>query len=200
MGLDVGDEYVGKDGISSWMMAVDDKFNPFSGDQLGRSRRNLRWDHLIMVVRDIKDAVPSVIVENRHAPNSFAFRQKWVKKIIGADLADCGDEITAAIGSIVSWSQIILDQKPVLQFRIEDQQHLFREYVASVASRLNHNINIEDVKVNAAKLYGGVRPKKPAVDPTKWDALAPEVKRKVVWYSETFGYKSPVALDRSAQV
>src|SRR5689334_22854394 len=44
LGLDVGGEEVGADGISSWMMAVDDRYHPYGDDELGQSRRNLKWD------------------------------------------------------------------------------------------------------------------------------------------------------------
>ncbi|HKU53767.1 MAG TPA: hypothetical protein VJP60_00260, partial [Rhizomicrobium sp.] len=64
LGLDVQDEKVGEDGISSWMMAVEDRSNPFGNDQLSRSRHHLSWDQMILVVRDIRTAVPSVILEN----------------------------------------------------------------------------------------------------------------------------------------
>lgn len=195
MGRDVGDEFVGKDGISSWMMAVEDKFNPFSANSLGRSRRNLRWDHLIVVTRDINDAVSSVILENKYSPTSYAFRQRWIKRITGLDLSDSCDEMAAAIQSIVAWYKIILDQKPVLKFRIEDQQHLLREFVAPASHQPGHSAESLDVRVNAAKLYGGVRHEKPEIGPADWEALAPDVKRKVIWYGEMFGYKSPFSLE-----
>jgi len=173
------------------MMAVDDDLNPFSADKLGRSRRNLRWDHLIAVTRDIKDAVPSVMIENKYAPTSYAFRRRWIKRITGLDLADSSNEMIAAIHSIVAWYRIILEQKPVLQFRIEDQQNLLRKFVASASPQSGYNAKGVDVKVNAGKLYHGVRHEKPEIGPADWEALAADVKRDVIWYSEAFCYKNP---------
>lgn len=192
LGLDVGDEYVGAHGISSWMMAVDDRQNPYSSDELGRSRRNLAWDWLFLVVRDIESAVPSVIVESEHAADSYAFRRKHIRKQLGVDLDDAPDALGKAILSLTCWSRIVLAQSPHFAFRIEDQQNEFRDFlvahgvVPSVAAALDVN-----EKVNSQKAYGGVTYEKPHIASDDWARLGSELKDHVAWYCCQFGYRDP---------
>lgn len=192
LSLDVGDEYVGAHGISSWMMAVDDRHNPYAGDELGRSRRNLAWDWLFLVVRDIKSAVPSVIVENEHAADSYAFRRKHIRKQLGIDLDDAPDALGKAILSLSCWSRIVLAQSPHFVFRIEDQQNEFRDFLVahgvapSAAATLDVNEN-----VNARKPYAGVTYEKPHIAFDVWGRLGSDLKDHVTWYSQQFGYRDP---------
>lgn len=66
VGLDVGHESVGSDGISSWMFAVDGD-NPYYSDKNARSRLALSWKYLIMAVRDPVDAIGSIIRDSIYA-------------------------------------------------------------------------------------------------------------------------------------
>ena len=192
LGIEVGDEWVGAGGISSWMMAVDDRHNPYSGDELARSRRNLLWDWFILVVRDIEPAVTSVMLENEHAVQSYKFRRKHILKKLGVDLDGTKDAMTKAILSIVYWSRIILAQSPDFIFRIEDQQERFRDFLVEnrvtmpevSAARVNE-------KENARKSYDGVIYEKPQIAADAWTQLSPEFKDHVAWYCTQFGYRNP---------
>jgi hypothetical protein len=192
MDLDVGDEGVGKHGACSWMLAVDDRWSPYGADPVGRSRRNLKWDWLTLVVRDLQSAVPSVIVENRHAPRSLAYRRKHIRLQLGIDLADCPDEFHAALRSIVCWVRIIANQSPDFSFRIEDQQAELRRFVAA---KLGRELSAEkdvDVRDNSEKTYEGQKWPKPEILAADWDRLSGEVKTEVAWYCGRFGYANPV--------
>jgi hypothetical protein len=190
MNLDIGDEGVGRDGACSWMLAVDDRWSPYGSDPVGRSRRNLKWDWLLLVVRDLATAVPSVMLENRHAPKSLVYRRKHIRKKLGIDIADCPDEFTVALLSITAWVRIIADQSPDLAFRIEDQQ---RELRAFVAGKMNIAAGAPDTDIrdNADKEYGGVRPERPRVSALEWKGLPVDIKSEVDWYCATFGYANP---------
>jgi hypothetical protein len=192
LGLDVQDEKVGEDGISSWMMVADDRHNPFGNDELSRSRRYISWGQMILVVRDIKTAVPSVILENLHSTASFDFRRKHILRQQGIDLADYGDNLSRAVVSIVCWTRMVLAQEPKFWFRIEDQQLQLRQYLATQKTPPQPaSQNFENVMTNAGKEYGGKLHEKPALSDQDWRNLPDKLKQDVIWYSKTFGYDLP---------
>jgi hypothetical protein len=193
LGLDVQDEKVGEDGISSWMMMVEDRSNPFGNDILSRSRRHLSWDQMILVVRDIKTAVPSVMLENQHSAASFNFRRKHISRQLGIDLADYADGLSQAVVSIVCWTRMAIAQKPNFFFRIEDQQPEFRMYMASQKDLAQSNSrNFENIVTNSGKEYGGKLHEKPSLSDQDWINLPDQIKQDVIWYSKTFGYDIPL--------
>jgi len=193
LGVEVGDEWVGARGISSWMMAVDDRRNPYANDELGRSRRNLLWDWLILVVRDIETATPSVMLENEYALPSYSFRRKHILKKVGVDLDDTKDAMSKAILSIVYWSRIILAQSPDFKFRIEDQQERFRDFlVESKIAMPEASATRVNEKENAGKRYGGMAREKPQIAADAWAGLGSELKDHVAWYCAQFGYRDPI--------
>jgi hypothetical protein len=193
--LYVGDEWVGPHGISSWMMAVDDRRNPFSLDEFGRSRRHLKWDWLFQVVRDIEASVPSVIIENERAPASYAFRRKHIQKQMGIDLDAAPNPMAKAVQSIVCWTRIIQQQQPHFSFRIEDQQERFRDFLVEhkIADAAAAEIPVNE-NTNAQKIYYGVRYEKYELSHSDWSGLEPRLKDEVVWYCDTFGYKNPLSV------
>jgi len=77
MGLDVGHEADGKDGLASWMFAVDGAV-PYAQSPVARRREAMRWGALIQPVRNIATAVPSIMRDNIFAPPSYAFRRSRI--------------------------------------------------------------------------------------------------------------------------
>ncbi len=191
MELDVGDEGVGRHGACSWMLAVDDKWSPYGSDRIGRSRRNLKWDWLVLVVRDLRSAVPSVILENRYAEGSLAYRRKHIRKQLGIDIAKCENEFTAALTSITAWVRIIVNQSPDLIFRVEDEQGALRSFVADKLQLTAWDTSAGAITDNSNKVYGDIRPDKPTVTASDWLRLPDQLSRQVDWYCATFGYPKP---------
>ena len=189
--VDVKGEAVGKNGISSWMLAVDDKWSPYGDDTLGRSRRNLSWDWHILVVRDLNTAVPSVMIENKYAEQSFLYRRKHILRKFDYDLAVSGDEITAAVLSIIFWTKIILEQSPALAFRIEDEQYKLKEFVLRTLGMDDRSA--EDIHANAQKSYDGTKHTKPILSRHDWHNLSNRIKLEVDWYCNRFQYPHPLA-------
>jgi hypothetical protein len=192
MNLDIGDEGVGKHGACSWMLAVDDRWSPYGSDPIGRSRRNLKWDWLLLVVRNLQSAVPSVIVENRHAPRSLAYRRKHILAQLGIDIGNCPDEFTMAVRSITCWVRIIADQSPDFSFRIEDQQAELRRFVGSKIEIDSSHQQDLDIRDNAEKAYQGQIWSKPEISDVNWQNLSGDAKIEIDWYCSRFGYANPI--------
>ena len=190
--LDVGIEAIGKHGIASWMMAVED-VNPYSFDVFAASRRNLRWDAMVFVVRDLRSAAASVILENLYEPPSFKFRRRHLLDQFNVDIGNCQNDLTAAVLSIAYWIRIILGQKPALWFRVEDQQEKLRDFALQMfklpTPEPDEPLNIRS---NVEKPYFGVKREKPTITQDDWNQLADPVKADINWYCATFGYASPL--------
>jgi GR25 family glycosyltransferase involved in LPS biosynthesis len=192
LGLDIGQESDGVDGLSSWMFAVDAVENPYAADKLSRSRRALAWDHFIVPVRNLVDASASVIRENQYAPQSYEFRRSHILSARGIDLDYFSSALEQAVWSLTSWMRMLMDQSPDLVFRIEDQADDLKQYLiheSIIPSSLN-SITLDKSKVNSDKPYKGLVYPKPAVDADSLRSFCQTTLNEIEWYCRTFGYYS----------
>jgi len=193
LGLDVGHEKLGKDGISSWMFAVDAEDNPYALDTAARTRRSLAWKFLLMPVRGLATAVGSVMRDSVHAPPSYAFRREHILRLTGLDLDTLATPLERAVRSVTAWARIVLAQKPDLWFRIEDPPEQLREFLiaAQLCPPQARTLQLDMSPVNADKPYKGVRHPKPDVDAAAWRALPAATQAEIAWYCASFGYANP---------
>lgn len=192
LGLDIGHERDGKDGISSWMFAVEDAQNPYAVDPVAASRCQLRWDHLLHPVRNIVSAVPSIMREDAHAPLSLAFRSHHILRETGTDLDLQVDAFAKAVLSMLEWSRIIERLKPALVFRIEDQQDRLVAYLRNNALIAHSKMPPSGtVKTNEDKAYQGFYYPKPTIGAADWAKLDAATWSGVVAYCQRYGYDVP---------
>lgn len=193
LGLDVGHEKLGTDGISSWMFAVDADRNPYALDEVASSRRSFVWRYLVMPVRDIGAAAGSVMRDSLHAPPSYDFRREHVLRHLDIDLNDLADPLERAVWSVTSWARIVLGQQPDLCWRIEDQQELLRAFLLDqgLCPGAQRVTVLDTSPVNSDQLYRGVRYLKPHVSANDWAALSRTTREEVSWYCRLFGYGLP---------
>lgn len=192
LGLDIGHETDGSDGVSSWMMSVDDPENPWAGHPIASSRSRLHWDFCVHPVRKITDAIPSIMREDQYAPVSKDFRRRHILKLCGVDLAGCKSDFEHAVQSLVCWSRIIHATRPDLHFRIEEDAEILLDFLRTKG--IDVSVKPGDLvlsPVNENKLYKGKRYPKPDISREDWDALPEQIWQGVVWYCETFGYPLP---------
>ena len=78
LGLDIGHESDGKDGLSTWCFGSEGEA-PYWKDPIARRRNSLKWSKLIMPIRVINNAVPSIMRDNIFSPKSYEFRRYWIK-------------------------------------------------------------------------------------------------------------------------
>ena len=200
LGLDVGHEKLGKDGISSWMFAVDADDNPYALDAAARTRRALAWKHLLMPVRDLATAVGSVMRDSAHAPPSYNFRREHILRLTGLDLDTLATPLERAVRSVTAWARIVLAQHPDLCFRIEDPPERLREFLigAGLCPPERRALRLDTTPVNADKPYQGVRHPNPEVDAAAWQALPAATRAEIAWYCASFGYADPAAAKTAA--
>lgn len=191
MGLDIGHEADGKDGLSSWMLAVDDEA-PWAADPVARRRAALSWNRSIMPLRDIASAVPSIMRDNIFAPLSYDYRRRHILSCFGVDLNGLKTNFQRAVASYCYWNEIILATHPDLVFRIEEDGRELYDFVAEGrGGEIAPFGEIDRSPVNDDKPYKGVRRRKPEAGPQDWADLPEAVWRQVVSFCERHGYAVP---------
>ncbi len=192
MGLDIGHEKDGRDGISSWMFAVDAPQYPFAADPIARSRKALAWEICLQPVRDIATAVPSIMRDNLYSEPSCAFRRDQIKAALGVDLDAAQSNFERAVLSLVSWSRIIAEMQPDLWFRIEDGDQVLADFlVARGVVAPDKTRDSGGGALTADTPRQGVKQPKDTISAADWASLPAETWRQVEWYCTTFGYALP---------
>lgn len=193
LGVDVGHERAGSEGISSWMFAVDSDASPYALDEIASTRLALAWRWLVVPVRQLTDAAPSTIRENQYAPPSYAYRRQHVLKNLGVDLDLATSPLDKAVWSLTSWTRILMLQGPDLVFRIEDQSELLRSFLIDkgLAPPEAISVVLDTSPINANKKYKGVTYPKPESSASDWADLSEKTWAEINWYCETFGYAAP---------
>lgn len=195
MGFDVGHEADGRDGLASWMFAVDGPA-PYAKDRVAQRRDTLRWKTLIMPVRDIETAIPSIMRDNTFSFISYDFRRKHIAKAGGGDLNALPNNFHRAVVSFLHWNRLVEAMHPDLVFRIErdqDRLHAFARSHAQTELPSLDRLNLSPFK--ADKPYKGRRRPKPNVTSQDWASLPESLWDEVVAYCHKQDYALP---DRSS--
>jgi hypothetical protein len=119
LGLDIGHEALGSDGISSWLFAVDDVDLPFGEAGYARNSKFVHPEKIVAVIRSSPAAIASLQVENAKNIQSYSFRRRWIKKIFDIDLDSFGTALDRALASYVYWYRIVETKKPIAWVRLE---------------------------------------------------------------------------------
>lgn len=196
LGFDVGHEKDGTDGLSSWMFAADDSQYPYAQDSVAASRRTLHWNMLLLIVRDPRTAIPSIMRDNIWAPLSYQFRREHIAEQTGVDLDAIPSNLERAIMSLVCWSRMALAMKPDFWFRLEHAHEALPHFLARRGLIENFKLDsLDSSPVNAEKLYQGRKQPKPHVSDKEWCEISPEAVSALRWYCDRFGYFLPKDLE-----
>lgn len=191
IGLDVGRETDGRDGIASWMFAANGPV-PRSHSRISDRRDALRWKALIMPVRDIKDAVPFIMRENRSDPESFDFRRRHILARTGLDLDRLSTTFQRAVVSFLSWIRMVEAIKPDFIFRIESDCEKLYWFVAEnigIPPNSLDKINLPEVLHDES--YRGASTAELSVPAGDWGSLSEELWAEVEDYCRRFNYTPP---------
>lgn len=195
LGVEVGHEAMQRDGISSWMFAVDDD-SPWAFNAEARTRKFKYFKHVIHHVRDPRAAVASIIRDNIHAPKSYEYRKKHILQSLNVDLDSFESNFTRAVASYVYWNELIMLQQPSLRFRIEDDVEKLKTYLANTGDfqLLNEPVYPKN-NVNSDKLYQGKCIEKPQISVDEFLSLPESMLTKLNNLCRQFGYAEFVPLN-----
>ncbi len=200
LGLDVGHEKIGINGVSSWMLAVEDTDYPW-GD-IGNKKKSgginrYYFANIIHVLRDPFSAIPSIILENQCSRNndSYFFRRRHLIKLLNIDLPEKpkkDNEINLAALSYLAWNKLICNRKPDLVFRIEHDHEKLVQFLLekNLINNIPHDFNLScNTIMNANKKYIGVTYEKPEISKNEIiEKLHPEILSQLHNFLQQYGY------------
>jgi hypothetical protein len=191
LGLDVGHDRIGERGISSWKFAVEEACAPLAGRDRSASRKATHFGAVVQFVRDPRQAIPSIIRENRHAEKSYAFRRKHILSSFGVDLDAAQSEVERALLSYVYWNKIIERQPVDLRIRVEEAEAATRAFLEERNwLRPEAGAGSPPPKdINAPKLYKGTLPERPDLSSEDWDSISDTAKSEANEMCRRYGYQ-----------
>lgn len=142
-GLDVAHEAVGGAGICAWQYAVSSDHYPYITDRQAQSDFFVHVDEWFLYARDPARAIPSLIVENKKAPLSYAFRRDAILSQTGVDLDEFTVPLEQAARSYAHWYLLAMERRPKAVLRVESflddclrhlPEHRFTEVDVSAAA------------------------------------------------------------------
>lgn len=194
MGLDVGHESMGDQGISSWMFAVYDENNPWAHNKYALSRYYTDFDFLIHYVRDPRTAIPSIMGENKDNPASFDFRQKHIKQAFDNDLSLYETELEKAIVSFLKWNQIIEEQNPNLAVKVEACQTEILTF-GQQNNLINKDLSINDINIDFSSEHkeslaqeANIIVQKTGISVEMWEKVSLDIKKELNNFCQKYGY------------
>ncbi|HVT35380.1 MAG TPA: hypothetical protein VHE37_07350 [Nevskiaceae bacterium] len=129
LGLHIGHEHCGDDGICSWPWTVDDARPPYGTPPPAAAAA--RVDCLLAYVRDPAQAIPSIMLENTDDA-SFSFRRFHILRTSGMDIASYRTAMDRAVASYLGWMRIVDMRKPLAVIRIEHATEDLRAIAAAL--------------------------------------------------------------------
>lgn len=191
IGLRIGHEDLQRDGICSWMQAVDDLTAPFSDNPYLVGPFKL----VLSYVRDPREAIPSIMLENSFA-RSLDFRRFHIYRAFGIDIAHRRTAIERAIESYLLWMRLAERREPEFTLRVE---HLSEEILAhrEKFARAGFDVDMEhvdhiarvptDMNASATKF----RLVKPDLPTEAYRAIAPDLHDALGGFCDKYGYARP---------
>jgi GR25 family glycosyltransferase involved in LPS biosynthesis len=187
MGYDVQHQHMGKDGTSSWMMAVNDDNYPYSTNL---NKLHYYFDNIIHIVRNPFNAIPSIIIGNKYAPfnESYVFKINHIKKQLGIDIplvnfneTDFITQIELAILTFIYWNKLCQLNKPNVVCKIEDITPLQQFNIKNKKIIIEHK--------NKNKPYAGVIYPKPEITMDMYRSLSKDLKKNLYDFCCQYGYQ-----------
>jgi len=185
-GLDVRHESVGRDGICAWQFAVSSDNYPYVSDRQARSDFFVHADNWFVYARSPLTAIPSLIVENQHAPLSYAFRREAIYMTSGVNLDDFASPEEKAARSYAHWYLLALKRQPKGVFRVEQ---FLEDCRGNIRSHDFEPVEVSAPESGAGKSYLGFI-HKPEIPQHGWiDRLPNETYQILKRVSDTLGYQ-----------
>jgi tetratricopeptide (TPR) repeat protein len=183
---------MGEQGIASWMFAVYDETHPWAQEKYAVSRFYTDFDFLIQYVRNPRTAIPSIIVENQYAPDSFDFRKRHIERAFGDDISLYQTELEKAIISFIKWNQTIQNQNPDLTVKVESCEAEVLRFCQQ-NNLVGGELSIDSVAtprkdVNSSEPYKGEVYEKPTITAQMWKEVRLDLKKELNEFCKTHGY------------
>lgn len=151
-GIDIGHEFIGKNGISCWTFLIPNA-NHMHGQDMSikdKSRQNFTFNHVVQCVRNPINCINSVFFsESGEKSHSRIFRSKYNSYIDQSDPL-----IDQVICSITGWNKMIEDLNPSATFKIENCESEVKKFVCmemDFSNLITSESNLPPKNYNARK-------------------------------------------------
>ena len=131
MGLKVGHEVMGIDGIVAWQFAADRKPWPYISRET--SRDDYDFQITIYNVRNPITSIPSIVYTEE---DTLAYRS------LAGNFMQTSNLVKNAVRSIIAWDKLALSKNPDFIYRIEDQSEDLYNFLISKGLKVKKPKNI----------------------------------------------------------
>ncbi len=198
-------EDMGTEGTASWMFAVEDE-NPYFLPKYSIYAKNRKYNYfynIIHLIRNPMKSIPSIVVENEYAPDSYNFRRKHILKEYGIDIESYTNKIEKAVISFIYWHRIIEKQNPSIVIRLEKDikkllYFLMEKKILLGDKNITELLNIIsdiDTNINSEKPYKGKIIPKNKISEIEWNSIDKEIKKLLIEFCEYYLYPIPFNRD-----
>lgn len=159
LGFDVNHEKLGRDGVSSWLIAVKDLNTPW-GEKF--ASYYLQFKFLILYVRHPQDVLPFIVLENE-IERSFNFRRGHIIRKLDFDIDEFNSPLEKAIASFLGWNKIVELRSPDLIVKVEDcvtdvVDFVTQHSLAVLPDNISDNIMVDTHINNSLKKFSQPKP------------------------------------------
>lgn len=190
MGLQINHESIGRDGICSWLFAVQDLNMPTFQTGLDPTLSyRTDFNYKIAYIRNPYAAIPSLLIENCHADQrSYNFRRSHILDRLDVDLNDYQNDLERAAASYVFWNQIVWMAEPERIFKVEDCVLPVHDYLVEkklIPQKFDTSKIQLSQSMNSTSQRGHTKRKVLLAD---WDRITPELRASIERIAERYGY------------
>jgi len=200
-GYQIGHEEIGRDGMSSWLHAVEDLNTPFFKYSLKSKCRISKYaiepEFFIGIVRNPFDIIPSICVENTNNV-SFNFRRFHILREFDYDLLEANSNFEMAVASYLYWIDIILKNDPIVILKLENidtelnsflaKNHLLNEVKKVDSENITHN------HINRNTTQSKYMTAKPNIHISEYESLPENLKIKLKAFCKRYNYPDLIVL------
>ena len=188
-GFDIGHEYLGKDGMVSWVHTAHNLNTPDflqQGLQKRISRYDLNCEHLLMMIREPLATISSMIYQNRGLV-SFNYRRFHIWQAFGVDIQEYSSILDIAVASYLYWVDLMVLQKPEKIFKLETIEFDLKNYfIDNNITFIDNHIDKENTDRNETTKKWSIQKKK--LGPEDFVNLDASLKAKLIKFCTTYEY------------
>lgn len=191
LGLEIGHERPLRDGICSWIHAVDDLNPPFQAPPIAPEA----FETTLAYVRDPADAVPSIMLEDCQGA-SFSFRRFHLARRLRIDVARRRTALARAVESYLGWMEIIDRQQPLCTLRVErlaTDLLVHEDALAQAGVRLDPRglAAVEALPTDLNPSSRKVVQDKPVIAPAEYGRLPADLLDRLAVFCDRHAYRRP---------
>jgi|GEM_PF-5333639 len=187
LGVDIGHEKMGKDGVCSWLFTVKDLYIPWEDK---KTSYYVKFKYLIHYVRNPLDAIPSIVMENELHERAYNYKRNHILRELNWDIDEYENAIDKAIASYLGWNKLVELQCPHQVLKVENAveeavNFLQENSIITIDEERVKNIVIDNKINNSEQKYRKAKPQFTAED---WGKISLELREYLIKFCQAYNY------------